>query len=87
MKLSFRGAARSVTGSRHMLEAPGVRLLLECGLFQGRTRIGKPRFWLRSQFTQPNGEEKQALSLSVAIQTEHPQIEITVPHVGSSLDV
>jgi len=36
MKLSFYGAARSVTGSRHMLDTPGFRLLFDCGLFQGR---------------------------------------------------
>ena len=36
MKLTFYGAARSVTGSRHMVEMPSFRLLLDCGLFQGR---------------------------------------------------
>ena len=36
MKLSFYGAARSVTGSRHLLDVPGSRILLDCGLFQGR---------------------------------------------------
>ena len=36
MKLSFHGAVRSVTGSRHMLEVSGFELLLDCGLFQGR---------------------------------------------------
>jgi metallo-beta-lactamase family protein len=36
MKLTFHGAARSVTGSRHLLEIRGKRLLLDCGLVQGR---------------------------------------------------
>ena len=34
-----------------------------------------------------HGEEKQALSLAAAIQAEHSQIEVTVPHVGSSHEV
>ncbi|MFM9035133.1 MAG: MBL fold metallo-hydrolase RNA specificity domain-containing protein [Mycobacterium sp.] len=35
--LSFRslGAASTVTGSKHLLEAAGKRILLDCGLFQG----------------------------------------------------
>ncbi|MCS6981409.1 MAG: MBL fold metallo-hydrolase [Flavobacteriales bacterium] len=34
--LTFRGAARTVTGSRHLLELPdGRRILMDCGLFQG----------------------------------------------------
>jgi metallo-beta-lactamase family protein len=36
MNLHFLGAAQTVTGSMHMLEVNGTRVLLECGLYQGR---------------------------------------------------
>jgi len=36
MKLKFCGAAREVTGSRHILEVNGKKILLDFGLFQGR---------------------------------------------------
>src|SRR6185295_4342018 len=38
MRLTFWGAAQTVTGSMHHLEAAGKRFLLDCGLYQGRRR-------------------------------------------------
>lgn len=38
MKLTFRGAAQTVTGSMHEVEAGGERFLLDCGTWQGRRR-------------------------------------------------
>ena len=34
-KVTFWGAARTVTGSMHLVEAGGRKLLLDCGLYQG----------------------------------------------------
>ena len=36
IKLKFLGAAQNVTGSRHLLEVNGVRILVDCGLYQER---------------------------------------------------
>lgn len=36
IRLTFHGAAGQVTGSMHLLEAAGARILLDAGLFQGR---------------------------------------------------
>ena len=39
MKLSFFGADQCVTGSCHCLEVNGKRLLVDCGLQQGRDEL------------------------------------------------
>lgn len=36
MRIQFCGADRTVTGSCHLIEAGGVRVLLDCGMYQGQ---------------------------------------------------
>jgi len=38
LEIQFIGGARTVTGSQHLLSINGKKLLLECGLFQGRRK-------------------------------------------------
>jgi len=38
LKIQFVGGARTVTGSLHLLHINGKKILLECGLFQGRRK-------------------------------------------------
>ncbi|HTU91621.1 MAG TPA: MBL fold metallo-hydrolase, partial [Gemmataceae bacterium] len=48
--VTFWGAARTVTGSMHLVEACGQSLLLDCGLYQGRradSRVRNQKFPFR----------------------------------------
>lgn len=38
MKLTFHGAAKTVTGSQHLIEVNGKKILFDCGLFQGKRK-------------------------------------------------
>ena len=46
MRLTFMGAAGTVTGSKYLLEHGGKRLLVDCGLFQGLKQL-RLRNWDR----------------------------------------
>ncbi len=42
MRVTAYGAAGEVTGSCHLLEVGGKRLLVDCGQFQGRRALLRP---------------------------------------------
>ena len=44
LRLTFLGAAGTVTGSKYLLEADSRRILVDCGLFQGLKRL-RERNW------------------------------------------
>jgi metallo-beta-lactamase family protein len=48
-RLTFLGAAKTVTGSQYLLEAGGRRLLVDCGMFQGEKAL-RLRNWTEPVF-------------------------------------
>ena len=48
-KITFHGAARTVTGSKYLLEAEAARVLVDCGMFQGLKRL-RERNWEPTPF-------------------------------------
>jgi metallo-beta-lactamase family protein len=43
MKIAFYGAAQTVTGSQHLLTVNGQRILLDCGLYEGKREEARRR--------------------------------------------
>ena len=63
MKIAFHGAARTVTGSKHLLTLKnGKKILLDCGMFQG---LGKETDMLNREFGF-NSQEVDVMILSHA---------------------
>ena len=62
MRITFLGAAGTVTGSQYLLEASGQRVLIDCGLFQGYKQL-RLRNWARPPY---NPRELDAVLLTHA---------------------
>lgn len=62
MKITFHGAARTVTGSQHLIEVNGQQLLLDCGLYQGSRKTA----FERNRTLPFNAEEVDVMILSHA---------------------
>ncbi|MDE2605923.1 MAG: MBL fold metallo-hydrolase [Burkholderiales bacterium] len=56
MRISFHGADRGVTGSCHLVECGGLRVLVDCGLYQGGREIDEEN-------TAPFGFEPSAIDV------------------------
>ncbi len=76
MKIQFIGAAQTVTGSQHLLHVNGKKILLDCGLYQGRR---KEAYEINKNFMF-NPEEIDLMLLS------HAHIDHTgnIPHLVKS---
>lgn len=63
MQIQFIGACRTVTGSQHLLSVNGTKILLDCGLFQGKR---KESYELNTSFEFYDPQEIDILVLSHA---------------------
>ena len=63
MEIQFIGAARTVTGSMHLVRANGYTFLLDCGMYQGKR---KEAFELNRNFDQFDPKEIDFVILSHA---------------------
>ncbi len=63
MKIQFIGAAQTVTGSMHLLHINGKKILLDCGMFQGKR---KDAFEINRTFDQFKPSEIDMVILSHA---------------------
>lgn len=63
MKIKFIGAAETVTGSMHLIEAAGKKFLLDCGLYQGKRKLA---FELNRKFDEFDPTEIDFVILSHA---------------------
>ena len=58
-RITFLGAAETVTGSKYLLEAGKARVLIDCGLFQGLKEL-RERNWQPLPFSAGQGAERRA---------------------------
>ena len=73
MKLTFIGAAHEVTGSCHLLEACGKRILVDCGMEQGQDIYENQEIPVMPG---GGGRDGRMRNLSYLIPDHHPDVKI-----------
>ena len=63
MQIKFVGAAETVTGSMHLIEAAGKKFLLDCGMYQGKRKLA---FEINKNFDEFDPKEIDFVILSHA---------------------
>ena len=62
---TFYGAARTETGSKHLLAADGMRILVDCGQFQGLKEL-RQRNWTPPPFDPAHADRHELVRWSGA---------------------
>jgi Cft2 family RNA processing exonuclease len=78
LRLTFLGAAGTVTGSKYLLEVGPRRVLIDCGLFQGLKRLPERVFIT-------HGEPAASDALRQHVRRELAIGEVTVAELGETV--
>ena len=77
LKITFCGAAKEVTGSKHLIEFKDKKILLDCGMFQGRRKEAAEK---NSEFPFFDPKELDAVLLSHAHIDHSGNLPMLVKH-------
>ena len=76
MKISFHGADQGVTGSCHLVECAGQRILIDCGMYQGGRELVEEN-------AEPMGFDPASIDFLLLTHAHLGHCGLIAPHHGS----